>query len=137
MSTNIIEDVVNRILEKLKEMNPSVAESLNPDRADIDKLKWADVFKSVSIVGDKSISINNRVSVTKRLITRVFFRVEPERLASQETSGIGSDVGIVYAIEEPQTSQHAASQDVLIKALKKWQIILESRCFQQPTVLWL
>lgn len=116
MSTHNIEDVANRILEKLKEMNPSVAEALNPDIADIDKLKGADVFKSVSIVRDKSIPINHRVSVTKRLITRDFFRVEAEKLASQETSDIGSDVGIVYAIEEPKTSQHAASQQVLIKA---------------------
>lgn len=114
-----LKDVANRTLEKLKEMNPGVAESLNPDIPDIDKLKWADVFKSVSIAGDNSIPINKRGSGTRRLILLNFFRAEAERLASKEVSEDGSDVGVVYAIEEPETSQHTANQRILIQAFKK------------------
>ena len=79
-----------------------------------DKLKWADVFKAVSISGDEDIPINKRGSGVKRLVLLSFFRAEAERRIQE-----GNNTGIIYAIEEPETSQHFNNQRVLIKALKE------------------
>ncbi len=105
--------VSERTLEKLREMNPDVANSLNPIIPPAESLKWADVFKSVSITGDDDIPINKRGSGIKRLILLNFFRAEAER--RKEEKNIQS---IIYAIEEPETSQHTEHQKQLIKAFK-------------------
>ena len=109
-----LKEVSSRTLEKLREMDPAVANSLNPMIPTADKLKWTDVFKAVSISGDEDIPINKRGSGVKRLILLNFFRAEAERRAEE-----GDNTGIIYAIEEPETSQHSNNQRVLIKALKE------------------
>ena len=111
---NKLQDVSERTMEKLRELNPSIANSLNPIIPPTDNLKWADVFKSVSISGDEDIPINKRGSGTKRLILLSFFRAEAERRRTEADS-----TGIIYAIEEPETSQHAENQKLLIYALKE------------------
>lgn len=63
-----LKEVSSRTLEKLREMDPAVANSLNPVIPTADKLKWADVFKAVSISGDEDIPINKRGSGVKRLV---------------------------------------------------------------------
>lgn len=68
-----LSEVSARTLEKLREMNPDVANSLNPVIPSVESLKWADVFKNVSITGDEDIPINKRGSGTKRLILLSFF----------------------------------------------------------------
>lgn len=55
-----LETITESTLEKLKEMNPDVAKSLNPEIPSPNELKWADVFKKVSITGDENIPINKR-----------------------------------------------------------------------------
>ena len=109
-----LREVSERTLEKLREMDPAVAGSLNPVIPETDKLKWADVFKAVSISGDGDIPINKRGSGVKRLVLLNFFRAEAERRAKE-----GHNTGIIYAIEEPETSQHSSKQRVLIKALRE------------------
>lgn len=54
-----LKEVSSRTLEKLQEMDPAIATSLNPVIPTADKLKWADVFKAVSISGDKDIPLNS------------------------------------------------------------------------------
>jgi predicted ATP-dependent endonuclease of OLD family len=103
--------VSNRTLEKLREINPDVADSLNPVIPPVESLKWIDVFKNVSISGDEDIPINKRGSGTKRLILLSFFRAEAER-RRLELGG----TGVIYAIEEPETSQHTENQKMLIQA---------------------
>ena len=103
--------VSDRTLEKLKEMNPEIADSLNPIIPTAESLKWADVFKNVSIAGDDDIPINKRGSGVKRLILLNFFRAEAERRKTEEKIP-----SIVYAIEEPETSQHTEHQRKLISA---------------------
>lgn len=109
-----LREVSDRTLKKLQEMDPDVASSLNPTFPTADKLKWADVFKAVSITGDEGIPINKRGSGVKRLILLNFFRAEAERRMEE-----GDNTGIIYAIEEPETSQHPNNQRLLIKALKQ------------------
>ena len=106
-----LREVSNRTLEKLREMNPDVANSLNPVIPSVESLKWADVFKNVSISGDEDIPINKRGSGTKRLILLSFFRAEAERRRLE----LGGS-GVIYAIEEPETSQHTENQKILIHA---------------------
>jgi predicted ATP-dependent endonuclease of OLD family len=118
-------EVSNKTLEKLNEMNPEIAESLTPIIPSPESLKWVDVFKSVSITGDKDIPINKRGSGVKRLILLNFFRAEAER--RQKEINVPS---IIYAIEEPETSQHPNHQRKLIEAFielskaDKTQVIL-------------
>ena len=110
---NRLKDVSGRTLDKLREMDPTVANSLNPVMPDADSLKWGDVFKNVSIAGDENIPINKRGSGVKRLILLNFFRAEAERRAQG-----GSNTGVIYAVEEPETSQHSKNQKILIEAFK-------------------
>ena len=77
--TQKLQEVSTRTLEKLREMDPAVANSLNPVIPNTDALKWADVFKKVSIAGDEDIPINKRGSGVKRLVLLNFFRAEVER----------------------------------------------------------
>lgn len=107
-----LKEVVDRTLDKLKEMNPEVANSLNPVIPSVENLKWADVFKSVSISSDEDIPINKRGSGVKRLVLLNFFRAEAERRKAEKNVP-----DIIYAIEEPETSQHPEHQKKLIDAL--------------------
>ncbi|WP_394332257.1 ATP-binding protein [Chryseobacterium taichungense] len=104
-------EVSDSTLEKLREMNPEIASSLNPIIPPANALKWVDVFKSVSISGDENIPVNKRGSGVKRLILLNFFRAEAERRMSSVNSQ-----SIIYAIEEPETSQHTEHQKILIRA---------------------
>lgn len=107
-----LEDVSIRTMEKLKEMDNSIATSLNPKIPSVSELKWFEVFKNVSIASDEDIPLNKRGSGTKRLILLNFFRAEAERRQNEEGAH-----GVVYAIEEPETSQHTLNQKMLINAL--------------------
>ena len=60
------------------------------------------------------IPINKRGSGVRRLILLSFFRAEADR-AREATD----NQSIIYAIEEPETSQHAHNQQVLINSLKE------------------
>jgi predicted ATP-dependent endonuclease of OLD family len=106
-----LKDVSSKTLEKLNEMNPEIANSLNPIIPSAESLKWADVFKSVSITGDDDIPINKRGSGIKRLILLNFFRAEAERRKEEKNVP-----DIIYAIEEPETSQHPSHQRKLMEA---------------------
>lgn len=122
---NKLKEVSEKTLQKLKEMNPEVANTLQPMIPDTNSLKWNDVFKNVSISGDENIPINKRGSGVKRLILLNFFRAEAERRMKETKIP-----EIIYAIEEPETSQHTENQKKLIKAFlelsknKNTQIIL-------------
>ncbi|MDR1848218.1 MAG: ATP-binding protein [Bacteroidales bacterium] len=106
-----LKDVSAKTLEKLREMNPEIANSLNPVIPETESLKWAEVFKTVSIAGDENIPINKRGSGVKRLILLNFFRAEAERRKKEQNIP-----SIIYAIEEPETSQHTEHQKKLISA---------------------
>lgn len=106
-----LQQVSNLTLEKIKEMNPEIANSLHPN-IDFACLKWPEVFKNVSISGDNDIPINKRGSGVKRLVLINFFRAEAERRQRENNNS-----GVIYAIEEPETSQHKEHQRILISAL--------------------
>ena len=105
-----VEDVAARTLEKLHEMNEQVAASLNPV---LSVPKWEEVFKGISITGDDDIPLDKRGSGVRRLVLLNFFRAEAERKQNEQNAP-----DIIYAIEEPETSQHADFQRSLVDAFK-------------------
>lgn len=100
------ETLGNRTLEKLKEMNPEIAEVLTPKMT---HKAWDSLF-SFSFNCDDGIPINKRGSGVRRLILLNYFRAEAERKNSEERN-------VIYAIEEPETSQHPDWQVELFNAL--------------------
>lgn len=112
--TKLVE-ISDLTLEKIQEMDSSIAETLKANIPETQDLRWADVFKNVSITGDNDISINKRGSGVKRLILLNFFRAEAERKRNTQEQ----NRPIIYAIEEPETSQHFSHQRLLIEAFKK------------------
>ena len=107
-----LREVSTRTLEKLREMSPDIANTLNPVIPSAANLKWAEVFKNVSITSDENIPINKRGSGSKRLILLNFFRAEVERRQTERNAP-----SAIYAIEEPETSQHSENQKKLVRAL--------------------
>jgi hypothetical protein len=102
-------EVANRTLAKLQEMDPTLASELKPVFEK--EPNYAAGFK-LSIIGDNDIPVNKRGSGVRRLILLNFFRAEAER--RQQTQHAPS---IIYAIEEPESSQHPKNQRLLINAL--------------------
>lgn len=109
-----LQTVTTATLKKIEEMNSEIAQTLNPSIPSVESLKWADVFKNVSITSDNDIEINKRGSGVKRLILLNFFRAKAERLMNET-----NHTDIIYAIEEPETSQHIHHQRMLINSFKQ------------------
>ncbi|MBA7526951.1 hypothetical protein ES705_19122 [subsurface metagenome] len=101
-------DTANRTLAKLKEMSPELANELIPEFKT--EPKFDSQFK-LTINSDDGIPINKRGSGIRRLILLSFFRAEAERIRAQHQ---GSQV--IFAFEEPETSQHPDHQVMLINA---------------------
>jgi predicted ATP-dependent endonuclease of OLD family len=100
-------DVAMRTLDKLREMDPALADQLNPKLKD--EPKWTFNY---TLDGDNDIPINKRGSGFRRLVLLNFFRAEAEKKKAE-----GNKQSIIYAIEEPETSQHPNYQRMLIESL--------------------
>ena len=103
-----ITEIANQTIEKLNEMNPEIAQELKPE---IPGPKWESVFKGITISSDEGIPLNKRGSGVRRLILLSFFRAEAEK--KKEERNVPN---IIYAFEEPETSQHPEHQRKLIEA---------------------
>lgn len=103
-----ITEIANQTIEKLNEMNPEIAQELKPE---IPVPKWESVFKGITISSDEGIPLNKRGSGVRRLILLSFFRAEAEK--KKEERNVPN---IIYAFEEPETSQHPEHQRKLIEA---------------------
>lgn len=101
-------DTANRTLAKLKEMSPDLADELIPSFKT--EPKFDSQFK-LTIRSEENIPINKRGSGIRRLILLNFFRAEAERRSAE-----GSTNNVIYAFEEPETSQHPDHQEMLIQS---------------------
>lgn len=101
-------NVATLTLEKLKEMDPLLANELTPSIPETPK--WQNVFK-LTLDGDDGIPVNKRGSGVRRLILLNFFR------AAAEKKDNSTGRNIIYAIEEPETAQHPSNQIMLAEAL--------------------
>jgi len=104
-----VRKIANLTLKKLQEMDPTLASSLTPNFA---SPKWSSIFK-VSITGDEDIPINKRGSGVRRMILLNFFRAKAEQIMVSSNKN-----NAIYAIEEPETSQHPRNQRLLMSALQ-------------------
>jgi putative ATP-dependent endonuclease of the OLD family len=101
-------EIASQTIEKLREIAPHLAGQISPEfRAD---RKWDQLFK-ISLKGENDIPINKRGSGVRRLILLSFFRASAERKKNQ----LGAP-SVIYAIEEPETSQHPTQQKLLMEA---------------------
>jgi len=100
-------EVAERTLDKVREMDPGLASELNPRFKE--KPKWSFNF---TLDGDEGVPINKRGSGVRRLILLNFFRAEAEKKKAENASP-----QVIYAIEEPETSQHPNYQAMLVEAL--------------------
>ncbi|WP_251423566.1 AAA family ATPase [Veillonella agrestimuris] len=103
-------ETAERTLEKLKEMSPDIAKHLSSEFKS--EPKFESLFK-LTIKSDDNIPINKRGSGVRRLILLNFFRAEAERRLEEEDKN-----QIIYAFEEPETSQHPKHQKMLLKAFQ-------------------
>lgn len=101
-------ETANRTLEKLHEMSPELADQLIPEFKT--EPKFDSQFK-LSLKSENNISVNKRGSGFRRLILLNFFRAEAERRRANHDGN-----QIIFAFEEPETSQHPDHQEMLIKA---------------------
>lgn len=104
-----VKKIAAATVEKLREMDASIAETLEPV---VTTKKWDSLF-STSITGDQGIPLNKRGSGVKRLVLLNFFRAKAEKVATEKNS-----TSVIYAIEEPETSQHPRNQRLLLNALR-------------------
>ncbi|MBE5314911.1 MAG: ATP-binding protein [Xanthomonadales bacterium] len=105
-----VKKVADLTLSKLNEMDPAVAATLNPK---FDKPNWSTLIKA-SITGDDEIPLNKRGSGVRRLILINFFRARAERAMREKSAS-----STIYAVEEPETSQHPHNQRLLMRALQQ------------------
>lgn len=102
--------LANDTIEKIKELDPVLASELMPR---FDVVKWNNIFK-VSLTGDDQIPMNKRGSGVRRLFLFSFFRAAAEKIISEKNSP-----GVIYAIEEPETSQHPNNQKILMRIFEE------------------
>lgn len=105
-----VEEIATRTVEKLRDMDPSLASQLRPR---FTPPAWANIFK-VSLTGDDEIPINKRGSGVRRLILLSFFRAKAEQHARERSA-----TQVIYGIEEPETSQHPDNQRMLMHAFNE------------------
>lgn len=105
-----VKKVADLTLSKLREMDPGVAATLAPK---FERPNWSSLIKA-SITGDEEIPLNKRGSGVRRLILLNFFRAKVERAILEKGTQ-----STIYAIEEPETSQHPHNQRLLMRALQQ------------------
>lgn len=113
------EEIANNTHEALKKIDSNLAKDLKPEFTPPTPAKWIGLF-SVNLTTD-GIPLNKRGSGVRRLILVSFFKAEAERLLSK-----GNKKSIIYAIEEPETSQHPNNQKILQQSFT--ELANESNC---------
>jgi putative ATP-dependent endonuclease of the OLD family len=104
--------IAEETLKQLSDSYPDLATSLTPS---FKKPKWDSIFK-LELKADDEIPLNKRGSGVRRLILMSFFQAEAEK---KRSTGTNNSRPVIYAIEEPETSQHPDSQERIIETLKK------------------
>lgn len=101
--------VADKIIEKLRDIDESLAEKL---KSDFKKTPtWKNVF-DLTLLNENDIPLNKRGSGVRRLVLLSFFQAQAEKRKSEQNAP-----AIIYAIEEPETSQHPNHQLLLISSL--------------------
>lgn len=100
-----VTEVANGTIQKLREFDPDLAATLVPQFKK--EPMWERAF-SFSLTGENAIPLNKRGSGIRRLVLFSFFRATTE-------STLFDKQNIIYAVEEPETSQHPDAQRMIAK----------------------
>ena len=106
-----IENISNETLIKLKEFDAEISKELKSNLKD----KELHSLFNFDFTSDDNIPFNNRGSGVKRLMLLSFFLADAERSHA-------STKNVIYAIEEPETSQHPNYQSMIIENLRELSI---------------
>lgn len=102
-----VSEVATETVKKLREFDKDLADELTPSFKKTPA--WEKAF-SFSLTGDNAIPINSRGSGIRRLVLFSFFRAANE-------SDLFDKRDIIYAVEEPETSQHPDAQRMIVRTL--------------------
>jgi len=102
-------EVADRTIEKLKNFDESIAERLRSEFGK--KPNYSKIF-DLTLLNDVGIPLNKRGSGIRRLVILSFFQAQAEKRKAESGSP-----AIIYAIEEPETSQHPNHQRMIIDSL--------------------
>lgn len=111
------EETAKRTLEQMQAAYPEMelASVLKPS---FEKPNWSSIFK-LDLESDDGIPLNKRGSGVRRLVLLSFFQAEALRIRQERAAGGVTGVPVIYAIEEPETSQHPDHQERIIDALRE------------------
>lgn len=102
--------MADETIEKLNELDAGLAETL---RSSFPKEpSWNSIFK-LTLEDKRGVSLNKRGSGMRRLVLLSFFRAQVENRRTEIAPNI------IYALEEPETSQHPDFQLMIVNALKE------------------
>lgn len=109
-------ETAKRTVEQMQAAYPEMelASELKPA---FDKPNWGSVFK-LDLESDDGIPLNKRGSGVRRMVLLSFFQAEAQRLRDERVVEGGEGVPVIYAVEEPETSQHPDHQERIIEALQ-------------------
>ena len=107
---NRVMSIASATVAKLGEVNRELASEITPLFA---PSEWHKIFK-ISLASDSGIALNKRGSGVRRLILLSFFRARAE-----EQARVVPSKALIYAVEEPETSQHPDHQRLLAQALQE------------------
>lgn len=103
-------NLADQTIQKLNEIDSRLAETL---RSTFPKEPgWNSIFK-LTLEDERGVPLNKRGSGMRRLVLLSFFRAQVENRAK------GTAPSIIYALEEPETSQHPDFQMMIVDALKE------------------
>jgi hypothetical protein len=111
---NQVKDTTNRTLDRLKKDYPEIGQRLIPEYK---PPAWSKAFDLDVLRGDDDIPLNKRGAGIRRLIVLAFFQAEAEKKRQERREGVVQPP-VIYAIEEPETSQHPNFQRSIIEAFK-------------------
>lgn len=103
-------DLATRTHEALSEIDPAIAGGLIPEFKN--DPRWGGLF-SVALQGANGVAINKRGSGVRRLILVSFFKAEAKRMIESDEK-----TSVIYALEEPETSQHPRNQRILLDSFQ-------------------
>lgn len=103
-----VEEIGKKTIEKLSELDSNIARNIQPKVT----LKPIDSSFSFDLVSDNDIPLNKRGSGVRRLILLSYFRADAEERLRENNNR-----QMIYAIEEPETSQHPDYQRMILSTL--------------------
>lgn len=108
---NASTEVADKTIEKLKDFDESLSETL---KSDFSKSPNYNKIFDLKLLNENNVPLNKRGSGIRRLVLLSFFQAQAERLKVENNAP-----SIIYAIEEPETSQHPNHQRIVIDTLKR------------------